>query len=407
MKREISGLIIGLLLAGSNVFAADGDLIVNGKVGIGTVSPIYKLDLAGPFRLNSDGGGNSLHMSAFNDSVTRIDSTGDINLQREVSLMLGGADNYHNTYIWNGKTSGLSVVASFIGSSGNVGIGTTNPAGKLDINGGIFYLRDRGDNCCAEFVMIKDSGQQTHLYSYDDGRFGIHKYGSGSIMGEVFSILKGGNVGIGTTGPTKRLTVGGGGFQLLGGGHSGVYEVSSLIMDFDPASNQSTRFWSIGSGTTKGRFDFIIRDGNGNAIIPFAIDNSGNVGIGTTNPGSYKLYVNGSAYSTGGWQSSDLRFKENIKPIESPLNKILNMEGISFDWKKDEFKDKGFPEGRHYGVVAQKVEKVLPEVVKEGPGGEKSVSYTEIVPVLIEAIKEQQKEIERLKMEVTELKTRN
>jgi len=58
-------------------------------------------------------------------------------------------------------------------------------------------------------------------------------------------------------------------------------------------------------------------------------------------------------------------------------------------------------------VVAQEVERVLPEVVKEGPGGEKSVSYTEIVPVLIEAIKEQQKEIERLKMEVTELKTRN
>ena len=58
-------------------------------------------------------------------------------------------------------------------------------------------------------------------------------------------------------------------------------------------------------------------------------------------------------------------------------------------------------------MVAQEVERVLPEVVKEGPGGEKSVSYTEIVPVLIEAIKEQQKEIERLKMEVTELKTRN
>jgi len=74
---------------------------------------------------------------------------------------------------------------------------------------------------------------------------------------------------------------------------------------------------------------------------------------------------------------------------------------------KDEFKEKGFPEGRHYGVVTQEVERVLPEVVKEGPGGEKSVSYKEIVPVLIEAIKEQQKEIERLKMEVTELKTRN
>jgi len=42
----------------------------------------------------------------------------------------------------------------------------------------------------------------------------------------------------------------------------------------------------------------------------------------------------------------------------------LNREGIAFDWKKDEFKDKGFPEGTYYGVIAQKVEKVLLEVVK-------------------------------------------
>lgn len=83
------------------------------------------------------------------------------------------------------------------------------------------------------------------------------------------------------------------------------------------------------------------------------------------------------------------------------------MEGISFDWKKDEFRDKGFPEGRHYGVVAQKVEKVFPEIVKEGPGGEKSVSYTELVPVFIEAIQEQQKEIERLKKEITQIKAGN
>lgn len=148
-----------------------------------------------------------------------------------------------------------------------------------------------------------------------------------------------------------------------------------------------------------------INNGNVGPIRKSLISNG--INIGTTDPGSYKLYVSGTAYSTGGWQAFDLRYKENIRSIESPLNKILNIEGITFGWKTDEFKEKGFPGGRHYGVVAQKVEKVLPEVVKEGPGGEKSVSYTELVPVLIEAMKEQQREIERLKMEVTQLKTRN
>jgi hypothetical protein len=147
----------------------------------------------------------------------------------------------------------------------------------------------------------------------------------------------------------------------------------------------------------------INQTGNVGPIRKSSISNG--VNIGTTEPGGYRLYVAGTAYSTGGWQSSDIRFKENIRSIESPLSKILGIEGISFDWKKDEFKDKGFPEGRHYGVIAQRVERVLPEVVREGPGGEKSVSYTELVPVLIEAMKEQQKTIEKQQKEMEGLKT--
>jgi hypothetical protein len=123
---------------------------------------------------------------------------------------------------------------------------------------------------------------------------------------------------------------------------------------------------------------------------------NGNAGIGTPTPGSYKLYVAGSAYSTGGWVSSDQRFKENIAVIESPLEKVRNIRGVVYTWKREQYKDKGFPEGRHFGVIAQEVEQVLPEVVKEGPEGEKAVAYTELVPILVEAIKEQQQMINAL-----------
>ncbi len=120
------------------------------------------------------------------------------------------------------------------------------------------------------------------------------------------------------------------------------------------------------------------------------------VTIGNTGSFGYMLYVQGSAYSTGTWSSSDLKFKENIRSIESPLNKVMAMNGVSYNWKTKEFKDKGFAEGRHYGVIAQEIEKVLPEAVATDESGEKAVAYNELVPVLIEAIKEQQKIIDAM-----------
>ena len=84
----------------------------------------------------------------------------------------------------------------------------------------------------------------------------------------------------------------------------------------------------------------------------------------------------------------------------------MNIKGVVYSWKTDEYKERGFSEGTHYGVIGQEVEKVLPEVVKESPNGEKSVSYTEIIPVLIEAVKEQQKIIETQQKEMEALKTK-
>ncbi|MCM8823217.1 MAG: tail fiber domain-containing protein, partial [Candidatus Omnitrophica bacterium] len=118
-----------------------------------------------------------------------------------------------------------------------------------------------------------------------------------------------------------------------------------------------------------------------------------------TNPQSYILYVNGTAYATGSWQSSDIKFKENIVPIDNALDKILKLEGVSFNWKREEYKDKGFPQGRHFGLIAQEVEKVLPEVVNTSEE-EKSISYTELIPVLINAIKELRVENEELKSRI-------
>jgi hypothetical protein len=63
----------------------------------------------------------------------------------------------------------------------------------------------------------------------------------------------------------------------------------------------------------------------------------------------------------------------------------------------------GFPDGQHFGVIAQEVEDILPEVVTDGRTGEKAVAYAEIIPVLIEAIKAQQVQIEALEARMAEM----
>jgi hypothetical protein len=75
----------------------------------------------------------------------------------------------------------------------------------------------------------------------------------------------------------------------------------------------------------------------------------------------------------------------------------MDLHGVSFEWDSSSNPDKQFPQGRHYGVIAQEVEQVVPEVVMEGAQGEKAVSYTELVPILIEAVKELKAENDTLK----------
>ena len=127
------------------------------------------------------------------------------------------------------------------------------------------------------------------------------------------------------------------------------------------------------------------------------------VAIGANVNSGYALYVSGSSYTTGTWASSDARFKNDIRDISDPVDMVMKMRGVNYLWKSDEYSDKGFPAGRHYGVIAQEIEKVIPGIVNEGPDGEKAVAYNEIIPFLIEAIKKQQSQIDELEKKVAHL----
>jgi len=124
----------------------------------------------------------------------------------------------------------------------------------------------------------------------------------------------------------------------------------------------------------------------------FICDETGSVGIKINEsnaPLSYALDVSGSIRASGTiLQSSDERLKENIYPIDNAFDRVNNIEGVYFNWK-----DKS---ERNVGVLAQQVEKVLPEVVSQDGNGYLNVDYGGIVPLLLESIKELEARITEL-----------
>jgi hypothetical protein len=112
------------------------------------------------------------------------------------------------------------------------------------------------------------------------------------------------------------------------------------------------------------------------------------------------IHVSSSVYAGGVQLTSDRRLKENITPLKNSLANTLKLRGVSYNWI-----DKAKSQNAQIGVIAQEVEEVYPEFVHTDDKGMKSVNYSQMVAVLIEAIKELNTQIETLKTENASLKT--
>ena len=162
-------------------------------------------------------------------------------------------------------------------------------------------------------------------------------------------------------------------------------------------------------------------------IIQFSIGNSeeariyssGNVGIGTTNP-TEKLDVAGDIRvgtgTTGcvkdadntviaGTCSSDARLKKNIKPFPAVLDKLSRLSPVHFQWKGEEYPELGLGSAMSFGLIAQEVEDVLPELVTEDGRGHKAIRYNKLPLMLLQAVKELKAENEALKSRIQELES--
>ena len=199
---------------------------------------------------------------------------------------------------------------------------------------------------------------------------------------EVMRIHSNNNVGVNETSPSARLQVkessittftGTGSsaqLRLRGGYTSNEY----IILGFAQDSNKDIGRMAVKRGGSGSSFHWGTSTNYGNGITAevMVLDRLGN------------LQIDGTLT-----ESSDQRLKENVNDIENALDKVKNLRGVTYT-KKDSGENK-------IGLIAQEVEAILPQLVSENDEGYKSVAYTNLTALLVEAIKEQQAQIEQLK----------
>ena len=228
----------------------------------------------------------------------------------------------------------------------------------------------------------------------------------------AMTVLKNGNTGIGTSQPQFRMHVVTNDAQNFGfrqgimieNTADGIGNTGEAAISFKNSGDAGTnsKQWMVGLNQSR-NFAFAYgADFAGGTVTKMLLDSTGQLGIGTTAP-TEKLHVIGNIFASGTITPSDLRYKKNIEVIDHPLEKIDEIRGVTYDLKTDEFPESGFSNEKQAGVIAQEVEAVLPQVVVTDKNGYKAVDYSKIVPLLIEGIKAQQKQIEDLKKRVKRL----
>jgi len=159
------------------------------------------------------------------------------------------------------------------------------------------------------------------------------------------------------------------------GGDMNIISVNSVNVDIDSDSNDAD-----------GNRDFNVTK-DGGATTLFTVNDGGQVDIFQ---GDLDMNSSGSVINT-----SDVRLKTAIEPIANPVEKLTALEPRTYEWKDDEAAD-----GREAGVLAQSVEDTLPEAVKEDEDGFLKLAYSQLTPLVISAVQDQQDEIEDIESDL-------
>ena len=290
-----------------------------------------------------------------------------------------------------------------IKNDGRVGIGTSNPQtlspGNTSLQLGPGSSGAQGSEIRLESHLHNGSGNGANISYIDDDLYIVNRE-SGPILlwtslTERARIDSSGRLGLGVTAPARALHV------VTASNDIARFESNitngSATIELKPQSTSGLARIDVVDNAC----DFSISTvGKADALV---IKNAGNVGIGTTDPAE-ELHVVGDIVATGditAFYSSDRRLKKDIESIPNAVDKVKQINGVSYAWNDEYLKDKEldgyFVREREVGVIAQEIEEVLPELVATRDNGYKAVKYDRLVALLIEAVKEQQQQIDELK----------
>lgn len=354
----------GLTVAAAVPTGGIGFVVANGKVGIGTTTPYYKLDVNGYVR-------GSTGLCIADDCRTAWPGGG--------TGTVGGTGTLNYVPKWTPNTSTLGNSQIFDNGT-NVGVGTAAPTQKLDVNGGLALQNKLAIQGYDTWLRLNPSPTTTFtsgIYA-GTGAFrtdGLFTNGYASNYA-IYSSLPGGATD-GDVWFGHDITIG----KQAGSG------IISGSLTF-PGGSYITGNYNTANGSDVNYGNVIIKTKQGFLVSP--VSGSGNL---------FTVDKYSNVTAGGYYYSSDRSLKTNIEPLKDALSKVLELQGVSFNWKST---------GKaSVGVVAQDVEKVYPELVDTDPKtGLKSVEYGNLVGPLIEAVKEQQKEIDNLQAEIKELQNK-
>jgi len=415
-------IIIASGIACSNLKAQTNTFPSSGKVGIGTTTPsssslleiksttkgllIPRMTVAQRNAIASPANGLLIYQTDHYPGIYSYDGT-----------------NWGSASYWKQSSSGLLFY-----SDGNVGIGLGNPHAKLQVTGGSYiglasggyeilgdtnsynlvfdnYRMQTRYNGTYTSLYINPYGGTTYIGGGSNSSYGLVVYGASRGMAAYAN--SSGSTGVDGEGPSD-------GFGVSGSGYYGMYGYSS-----------SGGYGVYGHGASTAAY----------GVEGYSVYSIGVYGA-TGTSSSYAGFFVGDVYTTGSYSSSDQKLKQNIRDLSTAMNIINQLHPKIYQFRNDgDYKLMNLPGGEHYGLIAQDVEKVLPNLVKDSKfdimkptqskvfadpknanaqsttslmtkTGEvidfKALNYTELIPIMIKGMQEQQAVIDKQQQQINQ-----
>jgi hypothetical protein len=373
------GDLNGAYITGGAASPNDGTVsVLGGNFGVGIVNPGDPLSV----------------LSSSNHQIASFSGPSGIN---DGYIVVNQGDYGGNAIL--GSTAGVGFVGSqtstpftirvnngavaYFGTNGYVGIGTQSPGATLEVNGNALidnnlsvklgYIGIDTSSYIGDYVPSVPLTNTSTATTYPTGFYSTLLYGSSgypSTFGYLLNLSETGN-----RNSVAQLYNSWTGYGTQGG-----------------AQGEDTYWWARSNRDSNNQF------GSWQQIV--LLQQNGNLDLGTYNSvnyGSGNIYTSGSGTATAWNTSSDIRLKKDIQPIHNALQIIESLHGVTFKWKADNQPSIGF--------IAQQVQQVLPQIVTTDSIGYEALDYSKITPILVEAVKQQQTEINNQQNEINSLKS--